>query len=51
MPQLKEAVEELQGKGYGIPDYPDDPADDEQREVRGRYDNGAKLVTFDVSIT
>ena len=26
MPQLKAAIEELQGKGYPIPDYPDDPA-------------------------
>ncbi len=38
VPQLKEAVEELQGKGYDIPDYPDEPADDEQRELRSRYD-------------
>jgi isocitrate dehydrogenase len=38
VPQLKEAVEELQGKGYDIPDYPDEPVDDEQREVRSRYD-------------
>jgi isocitrate dehydrogenase len=38
VPQLKEAVEELQGKGYAIPDYPDEPGDDEQREVRSRYD-------------
>ncbi|HET6869794.1 MAG TPA: NADP-dependent isocitrate dehydrogenase [Solirubrobacteraceae bacterium] len=38
VPQLKEAVEELQGKGYDIPDYPDEPADDKQREVRSRYD-------------
>jgi isocitrate dehydrogenase len=38
VPQLKEAVEELQGKGYEIPDYPDEPDGDEQREVRSRYD-------------
>src|SRR5579884_2915436 len=38
VPQLKEAVEELQGKGFAIPDYPDEPADDEQRQVRSRYD-------------
>jgi isocitrate dehydrogenase len=38
VPQLKEAIEELQGKGYDIPDYPDEPGDDEQREVRSRYD-------------
>jgi isocitrate dehydrogenase len=38
VPQLKAAIEELQGKGYGIPDYPENPADDEQREIRARYD-------------
>src|SRR6186997_3461201 len=38
VPQLKAAVSELQEQGYDIPDYPDDPADDEQREVRARYD-------------
>ncbi|HUA06607.1 MAG TPA: NADP-dependent isocitrate dehydrogenase [Solirubrobacteraceae bacterium] len=38
VPQLKAAIEELQGKGYPIPDYPDEPADDEQREARKRYD-------------
>ncbi|MFL5824833.1 MAG: NADP-dependent isocitrate dehydrogenase, partial [Solirubrobacteraceae bacterium] len=37
-PQLKAAVAELQEKGYGIPDYPDEPADDTEREVRSRYD-------------
>jgi isocitrate dehydrogenase len=38
VPQLKAAIAELQGKGYAIPDYPDDPADDGEREVRARYD-------------
>jgi len=37
-PQLKAAIAELQGEDYGIPDYPEEPADDEQREVRARYD-------------
>src|SRR3954468_7977379 len=37
-PQLKAAIAELQKQGYAVPDYPDDPADDEQREVRARYD-------------
>ena len=37
-PQLKAAVAELQGQGYDIPDYPDEPADDAQRETRERYD-------------
>jgi len=38
VPQLKAAIEELQGKGYSIPDYPEEPADEEQREARKRYD-------------
>jgi isocitrate dehydrogenase len=38
VPQLKAAVSELQQQGYDIPNYPDDPADDEQREIRERYD-------------
>ena len=38
VPQLKAAIGELQSDGYELPDYPDEPADDEQREVRARYD-------------
>ena len=38
VPQLKTAIAELQGHGYPIPDYPENPGDDEQREVRARYD-------------
>jgi isocitrate dehydrogenase len=38
VPQLKAAIEELQGKGYDLPDYPDEPSNDEQREIRARYD-------------
>jgi isocitrate dehydrogenase len=38
VPQLKAAIEELQGQGYDIPDYPAEPSDDEQREIRARYD-------------
>src|SRR5579884_2778716 len=37
-PQLKAAVAELQDQGFDVPDYPDEPADDEQREIRARYD-------------
>jgi isocitrate dehydrogenase len=37
-PQLKAAVAELQEQGYPIPDYPEEPADDEQKETRARYD-------------
>ena len=38
IPQLKDAIAELQGKGYALPDYPDDPQTDEERDVRARYD-------------
>ena len=37
IPQLKAAIKELQDKGYDIPNYPDDPATDEEREARARY--------------
>jgi len=38
VPQLKAAIEELQGQGYAVPDYPEEPKDEEEREVRARYD-------------
>ncbi len=38
VPQLVAAVEELQGQGYALPDYPEDPASEEEKEVRRRYD-------------
>jgi isocitrate dehydrogenase len=38
VPQLRAAIEELQGQGYDVPDYPAEPADDAQREIRARYD-------------
>ncbi|HVX23288.1 MAG TPA: NADP-dependent isocitrate dehydrogenase [Acidimicrobiales bacterium] len=38
VPQLKAAVAELQQQGFALPDYPDDPKSDEEREVRARYD-------------
>ncbi|WP_208322354.1 NADP-dependent isocitrate dehydrogenase [Mumia sp. ZJ430] len=38
VPQLKAAITELQGQGYPLPDYPDDPSTDEDRDVRARYD-------------
>ncbi|MEU5126820.1 NADP-dependent isocitrate dehydrogenase [Streptomyces mobaraensis] len=38
IPQLKAAVAELQEQGYTLPDYPDDPKTDEEREIRARYD-------------
>ncbi|MFM7061061.1 MAG: NADP-dependent isocitrate dehydrogenase [Actinomycetes bacterium] len=38
MPQLKAAIAELQGKGYALPDYPDDPTTDVERDAKARYD-------------
>jgi isocitrate dehydrogenase len=38
IPQLKAAIAELQGQGYALPDYPDDPRSDEDKDVRARYD-------------
>ena len=37
IPQLKAAIAELQAKGYGLPDYPDEPATPEEREIQSRY--------------
>ena len=37
IPQLKAAIVELQDKGYDVPNYPDEPATDEQRQVQMRY--------------
>lgn len=37
IPQLKGAIAELQDKGYDIPDYPDQPATDAEREIQTRY--------------
>ena len=38
MPQLKAAIKELQDQGYPLPDYPETPADDQQRDYKARYD-------------
>ena len=38
VPQLKAAIAELQSKGYDIPDHPDNPSTDEEREIRARFD-------------
>ena len=37
VPQLKAAIRELQGKGYDVPDFPDNPANDAEKEIRARY--------------
>jgi isocitrate dehydrogenase len=35
--QLKIAIKELQSQGYDIPDFPEDPQNDVEKEIRGRY--------------
>ena len=37
VPQLKAAIEELQSQGYDIPDYPEEPRDDAERDISKRY--------------
>ena len=38
IPQLKVAIAELQSQGYDLPDYPDEPTTDDERDARARYD-------------
>ncbi|KAF1046302.1 NADP-dependent isocitrate dehydrogenase [Xylophilus sp.] len=35
--QLQAAIKELQGKGYAIPDFPENPKTDEEKDIRARY--------------
>ena len=37
VPQLKAAIAELQSNGYAIPDYPDEPANEKEVEIKARY--------------
>jgi isocitrate dehydrogenase len=38
VPQLKATIKELQSQGYGLPDYPEDPADDHEIKIKATYD-------------
>ncbi len=38
IPQLKAAISELQARGFALPDYPETPKDDVERDVKSRYD-------------
>lgn len=38
IPQLKAAIEELRQKGYNLLPYPDEPRNDEEREIKAKYD-------------
>ena len=37
-PQMHAAIKELQGKGYDLPNYPEEPANDEEKAIKARYD-------------
>ena len=39
IPQLKAAIDELQQQGFAVPDYPDVPSSDQEREIRKKYDS------------
>jgi len=38
LPQIKGAVKELQSQGYNIPDYPEDPKNDEEKAIKAKFD-------------
>ncbi|HET6397425.1 MAG TPA: NADP-dependent isocitrate dehydrogenase [Pseudoxanthomonas sp.] len=38
VPQLKAAIKELQAHGYPLPDYPDEPKDEREKDIKARYD-------------
>ncbi len=38
LPQIQEAVKELQSQGYKLPDYPENPKDDKEKDIKTRYD-------------
>ena len=38
MPQLKAAIKELQTQGYALPEYPDEPKNDAEKDIQARYD-------------
>ncbi|HTO34857.1 MAG TPA: NADP-dependent isocitrate dehydrogenase, partial [Flavobacterium sp.] len=37
VPQLKAAIKELKSKGYNLPDYPEDPQNDEEKAIKAKY--------------
>jgi isocitrate dehydrogenase len=38
LPQLQAAIKELQSQGYKLPDYPENPKDDKEKDIKARYD-------------
>ncbi len=39
VPQLRAAIKELQAHGYALPEYPDEPKTDEEKDAKARYDS------------
>jgi len=37
LPQLKECIAELQAQGYAVPNYPEEPKDDKEKDIKARY--------------
>jgi len=37
VPQLKAAIKELQGQGYDVPNYPEEPKNDEEKAIKAKY--------------
>lgn len=37
VPQLKECIKELQGQGFALPDYPEEPKDEKEKDIKARY--------------
>jgi len=38
IPQIKDAIKELVSQGYNLPDYPETPKNDEEKDIKARYD-------------
>ena len=38
LPQLNAAIKELQSQGYNLPEYPENPKDDKEKDIKARYD-------------
>lgn len=38
VPQIKAAIKELQSQGYNLPNYPDDPKTEEEKQIKAKYD-------------
>lgn len=38
VPQLNAAIKELQSQGYALPDYPEEPKNDEEKQIKAQYD-------------